>query len=161
MYAFLRSYATKQKFIKVCMQTSLYVINFSYFLVIRMRIAIPAEDDKGLESNVSSHFGRAKYFVFVDVKDNQVKEVEVVKVPFDEHGPGDLPKFIKDHGGDVVLAYGMGHKAIEYFNSLGIDVVTGAYGKVKNVVEAFINQVLEVDPYWKEKIEKEKDHQHR
>ena len=121
-----------------------------------MKIVIPAEDDKGLESSVSSHFGRAKYFVFVDVKDNKIKKVEVVKVPFDEHGPGDLPKFIKDHGGDVVLAYGMGHKAIEYFNSLGIDVVTGVHGKIGNVVEGFINQVLKVDPCWKEKIEKDK-----
>ncbi len=46
-----------------------------------MRIAIPAEDDKGLESKVSGHFGRAKYFVFVDVEENQIKGAEVVEVP--------------------------------------------------------------------------------
>ena len=80
-----------------------------------------------------------------------------VEVPFEEHSPGDLPNFIKEHGGEVVLAYGMGRRAIDYFNSLGIEVVTGAYGKIKDVVEAFINQVLEVDPYWKEKIEREKE----
>jgi len=122
-----------------------------------MRLAIPAEGNQGLESNVSGHFGRAKYFVFVDVEDNKIKNAEVVEVPFEEHGPGDLPNFIKEHGGEVVLAYGMGRRAIDYFNSLGIEVVTGAYGKIKDVVEAFINQVLEVDPYWKEKIEREKE----
>jgi len=123
----------------------------------QMRIAIPAEDNRGLESNVSGHFGRARYFVFVDVEDNKIKNAEVVEVPFEEHSPGDLPNFIKEHGGEVVLAYGMGRRAIDYFNSLGIEVVTGAYGKIKDVVEAFINQVLEVDPYWKEKIEREKE----
>ncbi|MCA6213743.1 MAG: hypothetical protein PWP49_1418 [Thermococcaceae archaeon] len=123
-----------------------------------MRIAIPAEDDKGLESKVSGHFGRAKYFVFVDVEENQIKGAEVVEVPFDEHAPGDLPNFVKEHGGSVVLAYGMGRRAIDYFNQLGIEVVTGAYGKIKDVVEAFIHQVLEVDPHWKEKIEREKEH---
>ncbi|ASI98484.1 NifB/NifX family molybdenum-iron cluster-binding protein [Thermococcus celer] len=122
-----------------------------------MRIAIPAEDKGGLESNVSGHFGRAKYFVFVDVEGAEIKNAEVVEVPFDEHGPGDLPNFIREHGGEVVLAYGMGRKAIEYFNELGIEVVTGAYGGIKDVVEAFIHQVLEVDPYWKEKIEREKE----
>lgn len=127
----------------------------------QMRIAIPAEDNRGLESNVSGHFGRARYFVFVDVEDNKIKNAEVVKVPFEEHGPGDLPNFIREHGGEVVLAYGMGRRAIDYFNQLGIEVVTGAYGKIKDVVEAFINQVLEVDPYWKEKIEREKEKEGR
>ncbi len=122
-----------------------------------MRIAVPAVDDRGLESEVSGHFGRAKYFVFVDVEDNEIKGAEVVKVPFEEHGPGDLPRFVKEHGGDVVLAYGMGQRAISFFNELGIEVVTGAHGRIKDVVEAFINRVLEVDPYWKEKIEREKE----
>ncbi|WP_461863875.1 NifB/NifX family molybdenum-iron cluster-binding protein [Thermococcus sp.] len=121
-----------------------------------MRIAIPAEDNTGLESRVSGHFGRAKYFVFVDIEGDRIKGAEIVEVPFDEHGPGDLPNFIKEHGGEVVLAYGMGQRAVGFFNQLGIEVVTGAYGKIRDVVEAFIHQVLEVDPYWKEKIEREK-----
>ncbi|NJE06288.1 dinitrogenase iron-molybdenum cofactor [Thermococcus sp. M36] len=123
-----------------------------------MRIAVPAEDGRGLESNVNGHFGRAKYFVFVDVEEGEIKDVKVVKVPFDEHGTGDLPNFVKEHGGEVVLAYGMGQKAIAFFNQLGIEVVTGAYGPIKDVVKAFIKNVLEVDPYWKEKIEREKGH---
>lgn len=63
-----------------------------------MRVAIPAEDDRGIKSNVSKHFGRSRYFVFVDIEGEDVKNVEVVEVPFEEHGPGDLPNFIKDHG---------------------------------------------------------------
>ncbi|WP_456453976.1 NifB/NifX family molybdenum-iron cluster-binding protein [Thermococcus sp.] len=126
-----------------------------------MRIAIPAEDNRGLESSVSGHFGRARYFVFVDVEENEIKGAEVVEVPFDEHNPGDLPNFIREHGGEVVLAYGMGRRAMAFFNELGIEVVTGAHGRIKDVVEAFIHQVLEVDPYWKEKIEREKEHGHR
>ncbi|NJE08519.1 dinitrogenase iron-molybdenum cofactor [Thermococcus sp. M39] len=121
-----------------------------------MRIAIPAKDSRGLESEICEHFGRAKYFVFVNIRNEKIENVEVVEVPFDEHSPGDLPGFIKDHGGEVVLAYGMGMKAMAYFQSLGIQVVTGAYGKIKDIVEAFINQALEVDKNWKEKIEQEK-----
>ncbi len=125
-----------------------------------MRIAVPTEDEGGLESTVSGHFGRARYFVFVNVEGNEIKGAEVVEVPFKEHEPGDLPNFIKAHGGEVVLAYGMGGKAISYFKESGIEVVTGAYGRVRDVVEAFIHQVLEIDPYWREKIEREKTEEH-
>ena len=119
--------------------------------MIAVRIAIPSKDNRGLESEVSEHFGRAKYFTFVDIEENEIKGAKVVEVPFDEHQPGDLPNFIKEHGGQVVLAYGMGHRAVQYFNSLGIEVVTGAYGRVKDIVEAFIHQALEVDENWREK----------
>ncbi|MBO8174274.1 MAG: NifB/NifX family molybdenum-iron cluster-binding protein [Thermococcus sp.] len=105
-----------------------------------MRIAIPAKDNKGLESEVCEHFGRARYFVFVDVQDDKIENVEIVEVPFEEHSPGDLPNFIKEHGGEVVLAYGMGRRATAYFQSLGIQVVTGAHGKIEDVVKDFMQR---------------------
>jgi predicted Fe-Mo cluster-binding NifX family protein len=91
-----------------------------------MRIALPLDEDLGLESLVSGHFGRAQYFAFVDIENNEIKGVEIVPVPFEEHGPRDLPNFIKEHGAEVVIVYGMGRKAMEYFNQFGITVVTGA-----------------------------------
>ena len=121
-----------------------------------MRVAIPGTDDKGLDSEVSMHFGRSPYYTFVDVEEGKIKNVDVLPMPFEEHGPGDLPTFVKEHRGDVVIAYGMGHRAIGFFQQIGIDVVTGATGKIKDVIEAFIHNMLEVDTYWKDKIEKEK-----
>ena len=121
-----------------------------------MRIALPIDEDLGLESPMSGHFGRARYFAFVDVKNNEIKGVEVLPVPFEEHGPGDLPNFLREKGAEVVIVYGMGRRAMEYFNQFGITVVTGAYGKVGEVVQAFIEQVLKVDPDWREKIKGEK-----
>ncbi|WP_308734628.1 NifB/NifX family molybdenum-iron cluster-binding protein [Thermococcus barophilus] len=105
-----------------------------------MRITIPAKDDKGLKSEVCEHFGRAKYFVFVDVQDDKIENVETVEVPFEDHSPGDLPNFIKEHGGELVLAYGIGRRAMTYFQSLGIQVVTGAHGKIEDVVKDFMQR---------------------
>ena len=124
-----------------------------------MRIAIPSMDDKGLESEVSMHFGRSPFYTFVDIEDGKVKAAEVKPVPFAEHGPGDLPNFVKENGASVVIAYGMGGRAVDFFSQLGIDVVTGAGGRISDVVEAFIHNMLEVDPYWKEKIEEDKSHE--
>ena len=115
-----------------------------------MRIAIPSENEKGLESDVSMHFGRCRYYTFIDIENGKVKGIEVVKVPFEEHGYGDLPNFVKKHGANLVIAYGMGARAMDYFNQLGIDVITGVRGKIKDVVEKFINGMLSIDENWRE-----------
>ena len=41
-----------------------------------MRIAISADNDNGLDSLVSPHFGRCPYFVLVDVEDREIETVE-------------------------------------------------------------------------------------
>jgi predicted Fe-Mo cluster-binding NifX family protein len=118
-----------------------------------MRIAIPCSNNNDLKSEISMHFGRSPYYAFVDVEENKIKNVEIVPVPFAEHGPGDLPNFVKENGGDVVIAYGMGGRAVDFFNQLGIDVITGASGKVEEVVDAFLKDRIEVDKDWKNKEE--------
>jgi predicted Fe-Mo cluster-binding NifX family protein len=37
-----------------------------------------------------------------------------------------------------MIAGGMGPKAIDFFHQFGIDVVTGAQGRVRDVVEAYL-----------------------
>ena len=118
-----------------------------------MRIAVPCSDNNGLESRISMHFGRSPYYAFVDVEGDKIKNFEIVTVPFEEHEPGDLPNFVKERGGDIVIAYGMGRRAIDFFNQLGIDIITGASGTVKEVVDAFLKNRLDTDKDWKSKEE--------
>ena len=118
-----------------------------------MRIAIPCSNNNGLKSEISMHFGRSPYYAFVDVEGNKIKNFEILPVPFAEHGPGDLPNFVKENKGDVVIAYGMGGRAIDFFNRLGIEIITGASGTVKEVVDAFLKNRLDTDKDWKSKEE--------
>jgi len=118
-----------------------------------MRIAIPCSNNNGLKSEISMHFGRSPYYAFVDVEGNKIKNFEILPVPFAEHGPGDLPNFVKENKGEVVIAYGMGGRAVDFFNRLGIDVITGASGTVKEVVDAFLKNRLDTDKDWKSKEE--------
>jgi len=122
-------------------------------MVREMRIAIPCSNNNGLESEISMHFGRSPYYAFVDVEGDEIKSFEVVPVPFAEHGPGDLPNFVKENGGDVVISYGMGGRAVDFFNQLNIEVVTGASGNVKDAVESFIKGDINIDRDWKSKEE--------
>ncbi len=118
-----------------------------------MKIAIPSVDDKGLDSQVSGHFGRAPFYTIVSVEGGRIGEVSVLRNPFVEHEPGQIPRLLKEQGVDVIIAYGMGWRAREFFNSLRIEVVVGADGRVKDVVESFISGTLRSRDHWMEEPE--------
>ncbi|MCL4343698.1 MAG: NifB/NifX family molybdenum-iron cluster-binding protein [Nitrososphaerota archaeon] len=115
-----------------------------------MILAFPVEDDEGLDSKISMHFGRAKYFAFVKVEGDKIANFEVKQNPHAEHEAGDLPKFVRENGAEFIIAYGMGPRAVDFFKSFGVQVITGASGKVKEVTGAIIKNSLTVDDLWKE-----------
>jgi predicted Fe-Mo cluster-binding NifX family protein len=103
-------------------------------------IAIAAEDDRGLEGEVSGHFGRCPFYVLVEAEGDRVLGSRVVaNSHFGEHQPGVMPRFIRDLGADVIIAGGMGPRAIDMFHRFGIDVATGAVGMVGNVLKAYLS----------------------
>ncbi len=109
-----------------------------------MRIAISAEDNRGLDSVVNPHFGRCPYFVLVDLEGNQVRNVAVVPNPyFGHHQPGQVPAFIHSQGANVMLTGGMGRRALAFFHEYGVEPVTGAYGTVRNALEQYLNGDLQ------------------
>jgi predicted Fe-Mo cluster-binding NifX family protein len=105
-----------------------------------MRIAIASEDNKGLEGTVSAHFGRCPYYVLVDADSGKIGNVQAIQSPFyGGHGEGDVPNFIQVQGAKVMISGGMGPKAIGYFNQFGIEVATGASGKVGDAVRNYLD----------------------
>ena len=106
----------------------------------KKRIAVAAEDDGGLQANVSAHFGRCPYYTMVEVEGKEITLSYRVENPFqNSHGSeGEVPNFIRSQGADVIIAGGMGQRAIGFFNEFGIETVTDATGKVKDVVEAYL-----------------------
>jgi predicted Fe-Mo cluster-binding NifX family protein len=108
-----------------------------------MRIAVSADNKNGLDSVVSPHFGRCPHYILVDVEDHQVTSVQEVDSPFyGHHQPGQVPSFIHSLGANVMLAGGMGGRAIMFFQQFGIEGVTGAYGTVRQSVERYLGGEL-------------------
>lgn len=108
-----------------------------------MRIAVSADDPRGLESVVSPHFGRCPYYVLVDVEGREVTATLVVANPFyGQHQPGQVPGFIRDHGANVMLTGGMGGRAVAFFEQYGIEPVTGATGSVRYALEQYLGGAL-------------------
>lgn len=105
-----------------------------------MRIVVTAQTAEGLEAPVAQHFGHAPFFTIVDADAAEVSSVETVANPFLEgHQPGQIPAYINELGGEVMLSGGMGSRAIQFFNQFGIAAATGAAGTVADSVTAFMD----------------------
>jgi len=102
-------------------------------------IAIAAEDSRGFEGQVSVHFGHCPYFVLAEVNGTRTAVSRVVPNPHaDAHQPGVMPRFIHDLGVDVIIAGGMGPRAIGMFHGFDIAVATGAVGTVEQALGAYL-----------------------
>ena len=109
-----------------------------------MRVAVSADDSSGLDSVVSPHFGRCPYYVLVDLDDREMSQVSAVENPYyGRHQPGQVPSFISSQGADVMLAGGMGRRAIGIFQQYGIQAVTGATGSVRHALKQYLGGELQ------------------
>jgi predicted Fe-Mo cluster-binding NifX family protein len=100
-----------------------------------MRIAISAETNDRLDSRVAQHFGRCPYFAIVDVEGQEIQSIKVVENPFfTGHQVGQVPTFIHGQQANIMLAGGMGGRAIQYFEQYGIGIATGAGGSVRETL---------------------------
>ena len=102
-------------------------------------IVVAAEDACGFDGEVSGHFGRCPFFLLAEADGTTATVSEVVPNPYSgAHQPGAVPRFIRDIGGEVIIAGGMGPRAIEMFHGFGIDVATGVTGTVATVLGAYL-----------------------
>ncbi len=71
------------------------------------------------------HFGHCERFALVDV-DGGGKVLKREDVDSPPHQPGLLPAWLAERGANVIIAGGMGQRAIGLFTEKGIKVVVGA-----------------------------------
>ncbi len=100
-----------------------------------MKIAIPTVDGV-----LCPHFGHCQYFAVLDV-DPETKSIgkpEMLAPP--AHEPGVLPAWLGQMGCNLIIAGGMGGRAINLFQQSGVQVVIGAPNKKpEEVVTAYLN----------------------
>ena len=109
-----------------------------------LRIASSADPEDGLDSLISPDFGRCPCYILVDVDGREIKAVTAVDNPYHgNHAPGQVPAFIHSQGADVMLAGGMGRRAVSFFQQYGIEAVTGASGTVRQAVQSYLGGDLQ------------------
>ena len=104
-----------------------------------MKIAIPTA-----EGVLCPHFGHCQQFAVMDV-DMETKEItntEMLTPPM--HEPGVLPAWLGKMGCNMIIAGGMGQRAITLFEQNGVQVVIGAsVGTPDEIVKAHLQGALE------------------
>ena len=112
------------------------------------RIALATEDNQGFNGQISQHFGRCPYYLIVEVERLEIGKTESVNNPYyNSHAPGMVPQFINEQGVDVMIAGGIGPRAIDMFTGLGIETVSGATGNVGNILQAYLKgEITGVEP---------------
>ncbi len=104
-----------------------------------LRIAVGCEDNMGINGQVSPHFGRSPFYTVVEVKNGTVGDVKSHINPcLEGDRPGTAPEFVKLLGADVVLAGGMGRRAVLELEKLGVEAATGEGRIVSNIVGAYL-----------------------
>jgi len=86
-----------------------------------MKIAVPIENNR-----LAAHFGRCPQVMLFTVDDNSGEVVDQRMLVTPPHEPGAFPNWLREQSADVVIAGGMGPKALRLFAQAGIRVVVGA-----------------------------------
>lgn len=94
-----------------------------------MKIAIPLADGK-----LAMHFGHCEHFALIEVDATQERIVKREDIAAPPHQPGLLPPWLAERGADMIIAGGMGQRAIGMFNQQGIQVVVGAPAETPEIL---------------------------
>jgi len=105
-----------------------------------MKVAVPTE--KGV---LCPHFGHCSEFTVFDV-DRETKTIQQADtIPAPVHQPGLLPGWLAERGIEMVIAGGMGQRAIALFNAAEITVCTGALtSSPEDLVMEYLNESLQL-----------------
>lgn len=108
-----------------------------------MKIAI-SSSGKTLNSALDPRFGRAEYFIIVDPETMDFEVLENRQNFNLPQGAGiQAAKSIADNKVDDLITGHCGPKAFRVLQAAGVRIITGASGKVADVIEKFKNGELE------------------
>ncbi|MCK4649797.1 hypothetical protein KAT36_01055 [Candidatus Pacearchaeota archaeon] len=102
-----------------------------------MKLLIAIDENKGLNSKLSEHFGHCSHFA---IYETGTKEITIIKNKL-EHSNLDITPVdqIMEFRPDIVFSLGIGQRAIVLFNKKGVKLRTGNYETVKGVIENINN----------------------
>ena len=102
-----------------------------------MKFAVPLAEGK-----LTAHFGHCQQFALLDVDGNDIKKTETLVPP--PHEPGVLPRWLHELGADIIIAGGMGARAMDLFTQNGIKVIVGAPSLApEELVKLYLNNKLQ------------------
>lgn len=110
-----------------------------------LRIAVSVEEGTNENQIVAEHFGKCKKFNIYEFDNNKVlvnEETYPNPISGEHNGVCQLPYYVEQFKVSVIIAGGMGQKAISNFETLGIEVITAPGMSCNTALELYLNGKL-------------------
>jgi len=105
-----------------------------------MKIAIPLANGK-----LAMHFGHCERFALIDVDADVKKIIKSDEVTPPPHEPGLLPKWLAERGVNLIIAGGMGQRALMLFAENNIQVLVGACSESpEKLIDDYFSETLQL-----------------
>lgn len=109
-----------------------------------MRVVIPTNTPDGLMAKRGAHFGKAPFYVIVDIENGEIKDVNFTKNPGHSGGAcGNAVANIKNLGADALIVSGIGPNPLMGFKKEGIKVYFDDSVTVEESVKKLIEGKLQ------------------
>jgi len=106
-----------------------------------VRIIIPVLDKKGVDSQLSLHFGRTPYFAVFDLNESgQIIKQDTVSSSGEHFCEG--INFLLNLKPDIMIAQGMGQRVIQNFQNARIAILRTDSNVVKDAIQEYIRGEL-------------------
>lgn len=113
-----------------------------------MKICMPVENSNGIESSLSNHFGSAPFFLIVDTKSLEYKEI-INTNQHHGHGMCQPLAVLANEKFDGVVVTSIGSGALNKLKAANIKVYRSLFSKVNEVIEAVnslnISEIMDQD----------------
>ncbi|MBD3405913.1 MAG: dinitrogenase iron-molybdenum cofactor biosynthesis protein [Candidatus Lokiarchaeota archaeon] len=101
------------------------------------KVAVPASELTGLDSQVSSHFGHCPAFVVSTIEDGKIVDVETIENS-SHRSCAEPVMLLADRGVKVLLATGMGGRPYMISQQVGISVMKAVGSTVREVIDNYL-----------------------
>jgi len=98
-----------------------------------MKIALPS-----YQNQVDEHFGHCEYFTVFTIEDEKILTEELITPPSGCGCKSNIAATLAQKGVKYMLAGNMGQGAVNVLNNVGIQVLRGCAGNVKDVAEKWL-----------------------
>jgi ATP-binding protein involved in chromosome partitioning len=96
---------------------------------------------------LADHFGHCEQFAIIEANSETKAILRTTQVTPPPHEPGLLPRWLHQQGVQVIIAGGMGQRALNLFAENGIAVKSGLAGKTpEELAKSFLEGSLTAGP---------------
>jgi predicted Fe-Mo cluster-binding NifX family protein len=104
------------------------------------KLCIPVEREEGLDSKISAYFGRAKKFMFIELKKGEIENFYFKNNPYSEtkiRAGLETSRFVVKEKIDSIITKEMGPISLHALKDDIVDIYQGTDGNIKELLDKF------------------------